>query len=87
MDRAVPDAYVAFASRQARCLLSINHEYNTFLFRELVSQLPGPPAFQHYPYWMREGYVEDGNFLSAGEGGSIRQRASQRASRPTLSDC
>jgi hypothetical protein len=40
-------------------LLSVNHEANSYRFRDLVERANGLANVQRYPYWMRNGYVEE----------------------------
>jgi hypothetical protein len=50
--------WVAFQQR-ADCLLSINHESNSFTVRDLINE-SGPHTFvSRSPSWMRRGYVEE----------------------------
>jgi hypothetical protein len=40
-------------------LLSVNHEANSYRFRDLVERTNGFANVQRHPYWMRNGYVEE----------------------------
>lgn len=55
MDRSHAKEYVDFAMAHADVLLSINHEANKFMTRELISGV----LFSRSPYWLRSGYVEE----------------------------
>jgi hypothetical protein len=57
MPAAIGIEYANFARRNARALLSINHEVNEFTVGNLEA-LAGARTSRH-PYWMRKGYVEE----------------------------
>lgn len=56
MGREHAENYVRYCSGNTPILLSINHETNPFTARELFSKRA---KVSRYPYWMREGYVEE----------------------------
>lgn len=56
MDSAVAGGYVAFARKSASTLVSINREWaDQPRIAELVKEAP----VLRFPYWMRDGYVEE----------------------------
>ena len=40
-------------------MLSVNHEANSYSFRDVVEKTGGFANAQRHPYWMRNGYVEE----------------------------
>ena len=56
MDQAAAAGYVAFARRAAKALLSINREWDG---APRLTELLGDATMARYPYWMRDGYVEE----------------------------
>jgi len=58
MDERVAHAYLTKAARQARQLLSINHEANAHTVREWITR-SGAPAYERVPCYIRKGYVEE----------------------------
>ena len=58
MGRDTASAYLEKIFRVTDCLLSINHEANPFTVNELVRARPDL-AVERYPYWLRNGYVEE----------------------------
>jgi hypothetical protein len=59
LDRRVAESYFTFAAKHARYFLSVNHEHNPFTFVDMAGTRPGSPASSRFPYWMRNGYVEE----------------------------
>jgi tetratricopeptide (TPR) repeat protein len=57
MNTPVAEKYGSFARRRAKALLSINHEVNNQVVRDLAS-LAGTQISRH-PCWMRPGYAEE----------------------------
>jgi hypothetical protein len=58
MDPAVARRYVKFARDRARAFLSINHEVNPVVARDLFREFGMEPVGRS-PYWPRAGYVEE----------------------------
>ena len=58
MTQETARSYWSFAKRAAPTILSINHEFNPFTFRELYAG-DASVFVERYPYWMRRGYVEE----------------------------
>jgi hypothetical protein len=58
MSRETADSYWKFARRSTNTVLSINHEHNGFMVRDLYSRDADVTATR-YPYWTRRGYVEE----------------------------
>jgi len=58
MDERVAHAYLTKVARQARQLLSINHEANAHTVREWITR-SGAPAYERVPCYIRKGYVEE----------------------------
>ena len=56
MDPAVAAGYIDFARRSAASVLSINREWDG---APRAADLLGPATTTRYPYWMRDGYVEE----------------------------
>ena len=59
MGRETASAYLEKIFRVTECLLSINHEANPFTVNELARQSSRALAIERYPYWLRNGYVEE----------------------------
>jgi hypothetical protein len=51
--------YLIEISRRTSNFLSINHEANSFTVNELLNKYFIQFNIQRYPYWMRQGYVEE----------------------------
>jgi SAM-dependent methyltransferase len=58
MDPAVARRYIKFARDRARAFLSINHEVNPVVVRDLFREIGIKPVGRS-PYWPRAGYVEE----------------------------
>ena len=57
MDDRHAKAYVNSILERASVFLSINHEYNPILVRDLICDRCS--RYQRFPYWMRKGYAEE----------------------------
>lgn len=56
MDQDVAQGYVEFTKRAGKVFVSINREWDG---APRTSSLLGDHRFTRYPYWMRDGYVEE----------------------------
>jgi hypothetical protein len=54
MSRAMAERYATAITHRAKRFISINHESNAFLVRDLFAG-----RISRHPYWLREGYVEE----------------------------
>jgi hypothetical protein len=52
-------AYLEAIARIAPRMLSVNHEANAYRLHDLVRGRPGVKSVQRFPYWLRNGYVEE----------------------------
>lgn len=57
MNRATAENYASLARKRSRRFLSINHEANEFRTQDLDALKS--TAVERFPYWLREGYVEE----------------------------
>lgn len=59
MDPSIAKAYWDHIQKHTPIFLSINHEYNPFSVRTLIESSDFAIEVKRYPYWMRQGYVEE----------------------------
>lgn len=65
MSRSVADSYWRRIQRGVPVFLSINHERNSFTFRDLYVASGHAASVKRAPYWLRRGYVEELAVLEA----------------------
>jgi hypothetical protein len=51
--------YLQKICRLTPVMMSVNHEVNAYRFRDLVMRACAVRSFQRFPYWLRNGYVEE----------------------------
>jgi hypothetical protein len=56
--REVAEGYVRWIMKNSRRFWSVNHEANPFTVNELLKEFP-EATVERFPYWMRDGYVEE----------------------------
>jgi len=61
-------------------MMSINHELNAEMFRDLCLQTRGVLPASRFPYWLRKGYVEE----VAMSGDKVVRKVIRARLRPTL---
>jgi putative sugar O-methyltransferase len=59
IDRTQAAAYFMTIARRADVFVSINHEVNSFRVCDLPLLAGIPTRFSKYPFWLRDGYVEE----------------------------
>ena len=59
IDEATQRSYMNEIIARADVFLSVNHEFNTRSVREWIAELLPDTRASRYPYWLRNGYVEE----------------------------
>lgn len=59
IDRNVASMYMDHISKLTPVFVSMNHEANNFSVKDLIKDNSRVASSDRFPYWMREGYVEE----------------------------
>ena len=59
MDPAIARSYLRRIEKAAPLLLSINHEANAYTVKMLIAESSNIADVARYPYWIRQGYLEE----------------------------
>ena len=68
LSRPVVDRYPNETKRRCRIFLSVNHESNQFYMLEVLRASFPDHRISRFPYWLRQGYVEEVVFISPDPG-------------------
>jgi len=72
--------YLMKVAESSPVMMSINHELNAEMFRDLCLQTRGVLPASRFPYWLRKGYVEE----VAMSGDKVVRKVIRARLRPTL---